>query len=114
MAPTQEWINEQKKKYEPKKVYKGNVGKDSYIFRTLTRKEHLEIQKQVFPQGMPSDPKDISPEQNAEMEDATIRLVVLWPENIDTEKEDAGVAVTLVPQILASSGFVQPTEPEEL
>lgn len=112
MEATKEWIEEQKKKY--KKVFKGNVGKDTYIFRTLTRKEHLDIQKEVFPKGMPSDPAGIKPEENSAMEDATLALVVLWPEKLDVASLDAGVAVSLVPQILASSGFVQPTEPEEL
>lgn len=112
MEVTKEWIDEKKKKYG--RVFKGSVGKDEYIFRTLTRKEHLDIQKQTFPQGMPTDPTNIKPEENSAMEDATLKLVVLWPENLTVESLAAGVAVTLVPQILASSGFVQPTEPEEL
>ena len=112
MEPTKEWIEEQKKKYG--KVFKGYVGKSQYIFRTLSRKEHLEIQKNVFPTGMPSDPAAVKPEDNSAMEDATLALVVLWPEKLDTGKLDAGVAVTLVPQILSASGFVAPSEPEEL
>ena len=110
--PTQEWINEIKKK-QPK-LFKTEIGKDIFVFRPLGRKEHLEIQKEAFPDGMPMDPMQITGDQNAEMENKAIKLCVLWPENIDPDKMDAGTVPTLATQIMASSGFSVPTEPIEL
>lgn len=111
-SPTPEWVEQKKKDHG--KIAKSTLNGDVYIYRRLGRKEHLQIQKDVFPAGVPVDPQMIKPEENAAIEDSIVKSCVLWPESIDVEKLDAGVPANLVPSILYFSGFVTPQEPEEL
>lgn len=112
MSPTQEWINEKKKVHG--KVFKSTVGGDVFYFRALRRKEHLDIQKEVFPEGVPTDGAPVNPDSNAKVENAIVEKCVLWPETTKIEDLSAGAPPTLVAMILQYSGFGMATEPEEV
>lgn len=112
MEPTVEWITETKKKYP--KIAKSTIGGDVFVYRQLSRKEHLDIQKKVYPDGIPTDAANIKPEDNAIIEEGIINLCLLWPEKALISELPAGVVPNLVPAILWFSGFAQPSEPEEL
>ncbi len=112
MEPTKEWIEESKKKYG--KLSKSIISGQTFIYRKLTRKEHLDIQKEVFPDGVPAEAAMIKAEDNASIEDKIIQKCVLWPETLDVGSLDAGIAPNLVPSILYVSGFVPVTEPQEV
>jgi len=107
-----DWIDEAKKKYG--RLGKVVIGGTTYLFRQLKRKEHLDIQKTVFPNGVPSDPQLIKVEENSAIEDKVIQTCVVWPENLDIGAVDAGVPPSLTPSILLFSGFGAPQEAEEI
>lgn len=110
MQPTQEWIDEKKKTHG--KVFRTTVAQETFYFRTIKRSEHLSIQKDVFPEGIPAEQAMIDPEKNARLENRIVETCVLWPEQIKTEGLDAGAVPTLVAMIMQYSGFGIATEPE--
>lgn len=112
MEPTQEWITENKTKFG--KLSKSVINGQTFVYRKLSRKEHLEIQKEVFKDGVPADAAAIRAEDNALIEDKIIEKCVLWPEKVQVADLDAGIAPNLVPSILFVSGFVAVAEPQEL
>jgi hypothetical protein len=111
-GPTKEWIDAAKEKYG--RLSRITINGVMYIFRQLKRKEHLDIQKTVFPTGVPTDQALIKPEENTQIEDMIVKSCVLWPENLDFNNEGAGVPQSITPSILFFSGFVGPQEPEEI
>lgn len=111
-VPSNEWIDATKKKHG--RLGKVVIGGETYLFRQLKRKEHLDIQKSVFTNGVPSDPQLIKVEENTMIEDKVVQTCVVWPENLDIGQIDAGVPSSLVPSILLFSGFGAPQEPVEV
>lgn len=110
--PTADWIEKAKESHG--RLGKVKINEQTYIFRQLKRKEHIEIQKTVFPNGVPSDPQTIKAEENEAIEDKIIGTCVIWPEKLDVLNEMAGVPQSLTPSILLFSGFGPPQEPEEI
>jgi len=112
MTPTKEWIEETKKKVG--KLFAVNNGGDSFYFRAIKRGEHLAIQKEAFPEGVPLDPERVSADDNARLENLIVKTCVLWPETVEPEELAAGVPPLLVAQIMRISGFGLVSEPEEV
>jgi hypothetical protein len=110
--PTSEWI--EKAKGAHGRLGKVIIGGQTYIFRQLKRKEHIDIQKAVFPNGVPSDPQVIKAEENEAIEDKIMETCVIWPEKLDVANDMAGVPQSLTPSILLFSGFGPPQEAEEI
>jgi len=111
MEPTQEWIEEKKK---TTKVYAVTIGSEKYYFRPAKRGEHLSMQKEAFPDGVPTDPDGIKAEDNARLEDIIVKRCVLWPEDINPQDLDAGAPQMIVAMVMKYSGFGMVTEPEEV
>ena len=112
MVPSQEFIDEAKKKHG--KIYATSVANEAYYFRPIKRGEHLAIQKEAFPDGVPLDPDRVSIEDNARLENLIVKSCVIWPETIEPKDLGAGVPPVLVAQIMKYSGFGVATEPEEV
>lgn len=111
MEPTKEWIDEQKKK---SRVYSTVIGGEKFYFRPVKRGEHLAIQKEAFPDGVPAEPEAVKAEDNARLEDIIVKRCVLWPENVDPQELDAGAPPMLVALVMKYSGFGLAEEPEEV
>lgn len=112
MKPTDEWIAEAKKKHG--KIYSSEVSGEIYYFKPVKRGEHLSIQKEAFPDGVPVDAERVQAEDNARLENLIVKHCVVWPEKIDPETLGAGVPPMLVALIMKCSGFGMATEPEEV
>lgn len=112
MEPTKEWIEESKKAHG--KIFTTAISGETYYFRQIKRSEHLSVQKEAFPDGVPLDPERVAPEDNARLENLIVKTCVVWPENINPEEKGAGVPPTLVAMIMKYSGFGIATEPEEV
>lgn len=111
MGPSEEWIKEQKKEY---KLYTTEINGEVFYFRPVKRGEHLAIQKEAFPDGVPVDAERVQADDNARLENLIVKKCVLWPENIDPETLGAGVPPMIVSMVMRYSGFGMATEPEEV
>ena len=70
-----------------------------YVWRSLTRKEYINLQTTGQETGM----------NQFQMEEATCGVCVLWPENIEEcLQKKAGTAGSLHEQILQNSNFFSP------
>lgn len=112
MIPTKEWVEEKKKSVG--KLFAATMGGESFYFRAIKRGEHLQIQKEAFPEGVPLDPERVSADDNAKLENLIVKSCVLWPEAVNPEDLPAGVPPMLVAQIMRVSGFGLVSEPEEV
>lgn len=112
MAPSKEWIEATKKKVG--KLFTSQIGGETYYFRAIKRGEHLAIQKEAFPEGIPLEPERVSAEDNARLENLIVKTCVAWPEDLNPEELGAGVPPLLVAQVMRVSGFGMVTEPEEV
>ena len=111
MSPTKEFLEAKKKE---SKIYRTEIAGQEFFFRAIRRDEHLAIQKEAFPEGVPLDAEKVSPEANQKLEDLIVRKCVVWPESVEPSKEGAGVCPMLVAMVMKYSGFGMAAEPEEV
>lgn len=110
-GPTQEWIDEQKKKHGD--VFKTEVAGKTFVYRALKRGEFKEMQKLIVPQ-IGSDGQPADPAQGLDAEDKIVEKCVLWPMDFKIEGLPAGSPSMLSAYISEASGFSQPVKPEQL
>lgn len=80
------------------KVYKTTVSGEDYVWRTLRRKEYIEIMGQDLD-------LDIS-EKLYMRQEKMAKKVLLYPTNIEEQiEQSAGLATTLSDEIILKSGF---------
>ena len=86
------------------KVFKSTVGDDVLIWRRLKRKEYVTVMDDNF------GGKDLTEfAQIYARQEAIIKMVTLWPENVQELVEGtAGLATTLSDEIVLRSGFQAP------
>lgn len=113
--PTQEQIDELKKKYS--KIYRVVLSGVVYIYRFLKRSEFKEIQKSVTPEMTPAGPV-LSQEQSMDIEDKVAKKCVVWPENfvdlVEKGEQPAAVTAVLAAYITDASGAQIEAPPAEL
>mgnify|MGYP000719325051 CR=1 FL=1 len=97
-GPTQEWINDVKSKYGD--IYYVYFDDEPVVFRTITRKEYIEIMQSSIP--TPDNPGD----DIGESENRLVDMCTLWPENYKAAEEKKGGRVSGIAQyVLYYSGF---------
>lgn len=110
VKPSAEWVEKQKKVYG--KLFSVSITGDTYVYRPLTRGEHIAMTKKLSEEG--EAPKELGPQEMIEMENEVAKLCVIWPENLDLTKVSAGVPSTLATFVSKVSGYEIDGAPEEL
>ena len=109
--PTQEWIDEQKKKHG--RIFTTTISGEVYIYRFLKRLEFRELNKGLTPEMTQQGPV-VNSEQAMEVEDRITEMCTLWPEKYSRDNVPAAVPAILSAYISDSSGTQPPEPPKEL
>lgn len=94
-------------KLEYGKVFKTTIEGEEYIWRKLKRKEYVLVMADKA-----ADEEELE-SKIYDRQEEIVKLVVLYPENIEEELEkSAGLATTLADEIIPKSGFGIPKTEE--